>query len=153
MVKKFNGKLIDDTTYPFYVTSIYRMNQNTERNYLTSEFSSRNSMEGFLRSVASMRDVSANVISTYTSQMDDLKNRLDDKLVKAARIQAAKLAQLSGRKLGNILVLTEATAGDSNPLQTIFDLIKLDAMNVKLAQDYFPDKVKLEKSLKVRFAW
>jgi hypothetical protein len=86
--------------------------------------------------------------------MEDLNSRLDAKLVKAARIKAGRLAQLSGRKLGNILLLTEATEPVTNPLQFLLEMIRLDGSEGKRnTMNLFQDKVRLEKTVKVRFAW
>lgn len=155
LVKKFNGRLIEESTYVNYSSPLYRAGSNTERNYLNAEFSTRSSLEGFMKAIAALHEVSANIVSTYSSQMEDIRNRLDDKLIKAARTQAAKLAQLGGRKLGNILLITEATAAESNPFQVLFDLIKFDSMDRmrNAFNNSYSDKIKLEKTLKVRFAW
>lgn len=154
LVKKLNGRVLDDVSSLQY--RIGRKSYESDNtNYFSAEFSNRKSMEDFSRAAMKNSDVNITVTGTFHSEVDRFKGLLDAKLINIARQRATHLAELSGRKAGNIILVSEATASESNTVQDLIEtIIKYDgAESRRMAMmNLFPDKIKLEKALKVRFA-
>jgi hypothetical protein len=76
-----------------------------------------------------------------------------------ARQKASKLAQLSGRTLGSVILISELTEAEKNLYQGLYERMMESDRTSWLpgwhagSPDYPTDKIKLEKSLRVRFAF
>jgi hypothetical protein len=152
LARKLNGKVLDDIS-PLQYSRRGRESDNS--NYFSAEFSSRKSMEEFSKAAIKHSDVNITISGTFNSELERFKGLLDAKLINSAKQKATRLAELSGRKTGSIILVSEATASESNTLQDLIEtIIKYDgAESRRLAMmNLFPDKIKIEKALKVRVA-
>lgn len=150
LVKKYNGEVM--TTIANKPGSRY---YSENEGSLTATFSSRQSLESVLKAVETIEDVSAQIISSELSDVSAPQNLLYTKLMKAAKLKATSLAQLSGKNLGAVLSVSEVTETESSSLKQFFQTIVQFESKSDLARMWWnsnPDKFKLEKSLKVRFA-
>jgi hypothetical protein len=154
LVKKFKGTVLDDSTNPYnYYSSIYSRSVNETS--LRAEFSNRKAMDEFLVAASAFPDVHSLITDTYHSDLQRFHGQLESKLMNAAKQKAMRLAQLSGRKAGMVILISEATQSENNTIQELINtLIKYDGFESKRMafMNFYPDKIKLEKMLKVRFA-
>ena len=154
LVKKFGGKILHDSTavsYTLVASHSYRGNES--KNYISASFNSRKSLENFLREAKKLGDVESQVINTQHPKIQDFHLVLEKKIMNAAKGKAARLAELSGGKLGGVLLISEVTEGEGGWLKNFLEtMVKLDFDRKSYSMYMNSDKIKLEKSLKVRFA-
>ena len=154
LVKKFKGTVKDDITKAYNFFRLPYPGASNETGF-RAEFSSRKAMEDFLAAASVYPDVQSLITDTYHSDLQNFQVHLESKLMNAARQKAMRLAQLSGRKAGMVILVSEATQSENNIIQDLIDTVmKYDGFEGrKMAfMNFYPDKIKLEKSLKVRFA-
>jgi hypothetical protein len=154
LVKKFGGKILRDSTSVNYtLVASHGYSDNSAKNYLSVSFNSRKALENFLREAKKLGDVESQVTGTLNPKLQDFQIALEKKLVAAARARAARLADLAGGKLGNVILVSEVTETEGGSLKNFLEtMMKLDFDRKSYALQMNPDKIKLEKSLKVRFA-
>ena len=154
LVKKYKGTVINDVNKPYNFYKLPYSGSENEQSF-SVEFTSRKSMEDFLKAILIYNDVESLITDTYHSDLERYYGQLESKLMNAAKQKAMRLAQLSGRKAGMVILVSEATQSENNTIQDIINMvIKYDgAFGKRMAlMNFFPDKIKLEKMLKVRFA-
>jgi hypothetical protein len=125
---------------------------------LNLRFNSRDSLQGFLTAIGNRTDVEGGVLRIHHSEIAAFYEKLDEKLVEAGRQKASRLAQLAGRKLGPITQITETADATNNPYEQLFEklttLLGSKSYQDKLSDTLYPsDKIKIEKTLKFRFAF
>jgi hypothetical protein len=125
---------------------------------LNIRFTSRDSLESFLTTVARRTDVEGGVLKISHPEIATFYEKLDVKLMEAGRQKVGRLAQMAGRKLGPVTQITEASDAAQSPYEQLFEkLVTLmggKSYPAKFGADIFPsDKIKLEKTLKFRFAF
>ena len=154
LVKKFKGTVKDDITKAYNFFRLPYPGASNEKSF-RAEFSSRKDMEDFLLAASVYPDVQSLITDTYHSDLQRFHGQLESKLMNAAKQKAMRLAQLSGRKAGMVILISEATQSENNIIQDLIDTVmKYDGFEGrKMAfMNFYPDKIKLEKMLKVRFA-
>lgn len=154
LAKKFKGTVIEDVNTLYNFNQSRFINAEGETN-LQLEFTSRKNMEEFLKAAALYSDVKSMITGTHHSDLIRFQSQLEAKLMQAAKQKAARLAQLGGRKAGMVILVSEATQSENNTLQDLVEMvIKFDgSFGKRMAMlNFFPDQIKLEKMLKVRFA-
>jgi hypothetical protein len=152
LIKKYDG---EEIAAPLIQVTVPKYYQNDSDAGLIARFSSRKSMEDFLKAIKQLNDVQAQVVSGNAKDLEGLRASLDAKLISRARLEANRLAQLNGRELGNVLSISDTTESEASSfkqfLEMIFQMESRSEMSRTLLNT-FPDKIKLEKSLKVRYA-
>ena len=127
--------------------------------YLSMRFTNRQSIENFIRAIRHRGDLEGRITATAHPDMPPYTDRLNARLMQNARQKAAKLAQLAGRKLGSIILISEVVEPEKNLYQGFIEHM-MDADRSEWlpgwhagSPDYPTDKIKLEKKLRVRFAF
>lgn len=154
LVKKFSGRVLtDDATVSYNLSVNHNSYETGDKKEVTASFSSRKSMEGFLKEAAKLGDVESQITGTLNPKIQDFQIALEKKLITAAKQKAARLADLGGGKLGSVILISEVADTEGGWLKNFIDtIIKMDFNRKSFAMYMNPDKIKLEKSLKVRFA-
>ncbi len=97
-------------------------------------------MENFIRGTRHRGDIEGRVISTAHKDLPPFPDKLNAKLVEQAKQKAALLGRLSSRGIGAIVQISEVAEPEVLPgwhTQSI---------------DYPTDKIRLQKTLRLRFA-
>ena len=152
LVKKYGGRVLNDTLSISYsvVPDKYESDKNT---YLNASFGNRKSLESFLRAAAQLGDVESEITGATNPKIQDFHFALEKKLMTAAKQKAFRLAELGGGKIGGVLVISEVVESESGWLKNFIEtMVKMDFDRKSYARYLNSDKIKLEKSLKVRFA-
>lgn len=154
LVKKFSGKVLTEDATVSYNLSVNRNSYETgDKKEVTASFGSRRSLEGFLKEAEKLGDVESQITGTLNPKIQDFQIALEKKLMTAAKQKAARLADLGGGKLGSVILISEVADTEGGWLKNFIDtIIKMDFNRKSFAMYMNPDKIKLEKSLKVRFA-
>jgi hypothetical protein len=121
-------------------------------------FGSRDSLKQFLAAIQDNDMVEGGVLRINHPQLQSYYDILDAKLIDAGRLKAGRLAQLSGRKLGTIMQVTESSEVTKNVLEDLFErfitLVESKSYSSRKSKDVLLlDKIKIEKTLKLRFAF
>jgi hypothetical protein len=127
--------------------------------YLSIRFTNRQGIENFIRNIRHRGDLEGRVTATAHPDMPPYTDRLNARIMQSARQKAAMLAQLAGRKLGTIILISEVVEPEKNLYQGFIENM-MDADRSEWlpgwhagSPDYPTDKIKLEKKLRVRFAF
>lgn len=154
LVKKFGGRILSDANgvnYNLVVNHGYSGNQS--KGYVNASFTNRKSLENFLEEAKKLGDVESQVIGTQHPKIQDFQAGLEKKIMTAAKAKAARLADLGGRKMGGVILISEVTETEGGSLKSFLEaMIKLEFDRKYYALYMDADKIRLEKSLKVRFA-
>ena len=131
---------------------------NEDPQYLSIKFSTRLGIENFVRAINKRGDIEGRITATSHPDLPPFTDRLTAKLVSMARQKAEKLAQLAGRKCGAVILISEVAEPAKNLYQGLFEkMIDADRSSwlpgwVAQSVDAATDKIKLEKTLRIRFA-
>ena len=111
-------------------------------------------MEAFFKAASSLNDVEGHITSSVHPGIRSFEGVLEAKLISKAKEKASRLAQLSGKKLGPVIFISELTESEMGSLKSFLEnLLKMDGMGRKSAFfEPFPDKVNLNRSLRIRFS-
>mgnify|MGYP003297260756 CR=1 FL=1 len=126
--------------------------------YLSIKFTSRSSIENFVRAINKRGDIEGRITATSHPDLPPYTDRLNARLVTMAKQKAEKLAQLAGRKCGAVILISEVAEPAKNLYQGLFEkMIDADRSSwlpgwVAQSADGSTDKIKLEKTLRMRFA-
>ena len=127
--------------------------------YLSVRFTNRQGIENFIRAIRYRGDLEGRITATSHPDMPPYTDRLIARLMQNARQKAAKLAQLAGRTLGPVILISELVESEKNLYQGLYEKM-MDADRTSWlpgwhtgSPDYPTDKIKLDKSLRVRFAF
>lgn len=127
-----------------------------EDDNLNLKFTSRAGLDAFIKSLNSIEKVRGKITATYHPQLASFTDVLNAKLLQQAKEKGAKLAQLSGRKAGAVMVISEVTEGEGAALLNFFEkMTQMDRdghSGRRALMNMRPDKIKIEKSLRIRFA-
>jgi hypothetical protein len=127
--------------------------------FLSVRFTRRQGIENFIRAIRHRGDLEGRITATAHPDMPPYTDRLNARIMENARQKAAKLAQLSGRTLGSVILISEMTEAEKNLYQGLYErMMEADRTSWLPgwhagSPDYPTDKIKLEKSLRVRFAF
>lgn len=159
------GELLPYTSLMNYIADADKYMLNNYSRYsmddayaLNLRFNSRDSLQSFLLAIGNRADVEGGVLKINHPDIASFYEKLDIKLVEAAKQKASRLAQLAGRKLGPITQVVEASGATKNPYEELFQKLTLllgsKSDPLKLGSEVYPsDKIKIEKTLKFRFAF
>jgi hypothetical protein len=127
--------------------------------YLSIRFTKRQGIENFIRAIRHRGDLEGRITATAHPDMPPYTDRLNARLMQNAQQKAAKLAQLAGRKLGPIILISEVVEPEKDLYQGFIEHM-MDADRSEWlpgwhagSPDYPTDKIKLDKKLRVRFAF
>lgn len=125
---------------------------------LNLRFNSRDSLQRFLMAISDRTDVEGGVLRIHHPEIATYYEKLDVKLVEAGRQKAGRLAQLAGRKLGPVTQIAETSDAVKNPYEELFEkltsLLGNKSYPAKFDANLYPsDKIRIEKTLKFRFAF
>lgn len=154
LARRFQGTVIENVLTTSRSGRSHPYSRMYESKWIQVRFTSRKSIQDFLKALSSYSDVHAEVIRTGGLSTLLLEQTLDARLMDMARQKASSLARLSGKKLGEVLFVTEATEAQSNSFQQFMEMmVQFGGMGeARTLMNQDKDKVKIEKSLKVRFA-
>jgi hypothetical protein len=129
----------------------------TGRNPYQSEnlivnFKSRKKMDAFFKELVSYKDVNGKIFKSTHTQLQPFQQALEMKLIAAAKLKAARLAALNNKKLGDILVISEVTESEAGSLRSFFEELIRSSEGNRTQEWMSQDKIRIEKSLKLRFA-
>lgn len=126
--------------------------------YLSVRFTNRPAMEKFIRAVNRRGDLEGRITASTRPDLPVYNDQLYGRIMATARGKAAKLAEMAKRNLGAVLVISEVAEPDKNMYQGLFDKM-MDADRSSWlpgwhtgSGEYPTDKIKLEKTLRVRYA-
>jgi hypothetical protein len=128
--------------------------RNEEQGSLQVRFKNRKSLEDFFSEISKLNDVIGQIMSANTKDLESFQSKLDAKLMNRSKQEAARLAQLSGRGLGNVVSVSEVTESESGSFKQFLEMIFKYESKSEMGEALFnssPDKIKLERSLKVRY--
>lgn len=127
--------------------------------YLSVRFTKRQGIENFIRAVRHRGDLEGRIVATAHPDMPPYTDRLNARIMQKARQKATQLAQLAGRALGPVILVSEVVEPEKNLYQGLFEKM-MDADRTSWlpgyhagSPDYPTDKIKLDKTLRVRFAF
>jgi hypothetical protein len=127
--------------------------------YLSVRFTNRQSIESFIRAIRHRGDLEGRITATANPDLPPYTDRLTARLMQTARQKATKLAQLADRPLGQVTMISEVTEAEKALYQGLYEKM-MDADRTSWlpgwhtgSAEYPTDKIKLEKSLRVRFAF
>lgn len=158
------GELLQDstfisyTTFPSYSTTY---DAAEEPSYLNLKFTSRAGLQGFVKAIGKQPNVRGQLTGSLHPQLASFNDALDAKIMEKAKVKAEKMAQLSGRRLGKILLVSEATDSDAHVLRDFLNqILQMEKTYGRSGSDWktgldnllSPDKIKLEHTLRLRFA-
>lgn len=156
----FGGEITGDRKAPLNFTMTPKSYYGTsEPEYLSIRFTSRQAMEAFVRAINKRGDVEGRITTALNPDMPPYTDKLTARMIEMAKEKAAKLAQLAGRKAGSIILISEVADPGKNTYQGLFEkMMESDRASwlpgwVGQSAEYVTDKIKLEKTLRVRFAW
>lgn len=127
--------------------------------FLSVRFTNRQGIENFIRAIRHRGDLEGRITATAHPDMPPYTDRLNARIMQNARQKAAKLAQLAGRTLGPVIMISELTESEKNLYQGLYEkMMEADRTSWLPgwhagSPDYPTDKIKLDKTLRVRFAF
>lgn len=119
---------------------------------LVVNFKSRKKMDAFFKDLVSYKDVSGRILKSTHAQLQPFQQALEMKLITAAKQKAERLAAMNNKKLGDILVVSEVTETESGSLRSFFEELIRSSEGNRTQEWMSQDKIRIEKSLKLRFA-
>ncbi|MBD0280468.1 MAG: hypothetical protein ICV81_21240 [Flavisolibacter sp.] len=155
----FGGEIVGDVNNPlnFTMTPI-SFTGDEEPQYLSIRFTNRQMIENFVRAVNKRGDIEGRITATAHPDLPPYTDKLNARIIEKAKQKAAKLAQLADRSLGPVIMVTEVAEPEQNLYQGLFEKM-LDADRTSWlpawnnqSPDYPTDKIKLDKTLRIRFA-
>lgn len=153
LVLKFKGQpIFTDTSYTKSLMN--RRNYETKPQVLNVRFTSRINMENYLEAASAYNELENHIINAKHSKLEMYYENMEKKLIQRATKNATRLALLSGKKIGNVLVISEVTeSGTQNLVDFLQTMLGVEAMSNKLER-YFTstDKIIVQKALRIRFA-
>jgi hypothetical protein len=154
----FGGEIIGDPSSLNFTMLPKSYLGNQDPQYLNIKFSTRLGIEGFVKAINKRGDIEGRITATTHPDLPPFTDRLNARLVSMAKQKAEKLAQLAGRKSGNVILISEVAEPTTNLYQGLFEkMIESDRSSwlpgwVAQSVDNATDKIKLEKTLRIRFA-
>ena len=158
------GEVLKDTSITYYtVYPSYSTAYGTteEPQALNIRFTTRTGLQRFVQAIGKVPDVRGQISGGVHPQLAQFNDALDAKIMEKARAKAERMAQLSGRRLGKVLLVSEVTELDGRALKGVFEtLLRTEKLygrsgpggNMSLDNLLHPDKIKLEQTLRFRFA-
>jgi Protein of unknown function (DUF541) len=160
LAQQHGGEITGDSENPLNFTlTPTRYYGDEAPQYLSVRFTNRQGIENFIRAIRHRGDLEGRITATTHPDMPPYTDRLNVRIMQNARQKAAKLAQLGGRTLGPIILISEVVEPEKNFNQGLFEKM-MEADRTEWlpgwhagSPDYPTDKIKLEKTLRVRFAF
>lgn len=160
LAQQYGGEITGDPDNPLNFTLTPASYYGDEApQYLSVRFTNRQGIENFIRAVRHRGNLEGRITATARPDMPPYTDRLNARIMQTAREKAAKLAQLAGRALGAVILISEVTESEKNLYQGLYEKM-MDADRTSWlpgwhtgSPDYPTDKIKLDKTLRVRFAF
>ena len=146
LAAKHGGVLWESKTEKIVTGNMY------EAEEIQLKFTTRNQMEAFSKATREFNDVNLMVIDVRHLQLAPFQQMLEARLFTAGRQKAARLAALANKKLGTLQIISEITESEAGSLKSFFEMLVRDGGEGRRRMRQFTDQIKLEKSLKLRFA-
>ncbi len=119
---------------------------------LVVNFRNRKKMDAFFKDLSTYKDVTGKIIKSNHSQLQPFQQALEIKLITAAKQKASRLATLNNKKLGDILVISEVAESEMGSFRTFLEELVKSSEGGRGVEWMPQDKIRIEKSLKLRFA-
>jgi hypothetical protein len=154
----FGGEIIGDPNSLNFTMLPKSYMGNTDPQYLNIKFTTRLGIEGFVKAINKRGDIEGRITATTHPDLPPFSDRLNARIITMAKQKAEKLAQLAGRKAGPVILISEVAEPSKNLYQGLFEkMIEADRSSwlpgwVAQSVDSATDKIKLEKTLRIRFA-
>jgi len=155
IVLRYNGQVVPvDSTMLYGMMGSGRYSYENHTKFLTVKFRNKEDMRNFMKAAFETKEIETSLVGTQHFGLETFYEALDAKLLESAKAKAQRLAQISGKKAGNIISVSEHVDQGTTELMRFFEsILKLEALPGRLER-YFMNsqQIKIEKSLRIRFA-
>jgi hypothetical protein len=154
----FGGEIIGDINSLNFTMMPKSYLGNMDPQYLNIKFNNRPAIEGFVKAINKRGDIEGRITATSHPDLPPFTDKLNARIINTAKQKADKLAQLAGRKSGPVILISEVAEPSKNLYQGLFEkMTEADRSSwlpgwVAQSADGSTDKIKLEKTLRIRFA-
>ena len=151
---RFNGEAVPvDSSALANMMGTGRYYNSEQARFLTIKFRSKQDMSNFIKAAMETKEVETTLVDLKHHQLNQFYDALDIKLMQEAKKKADRLAQIGGKKAGNILSISEHVDQGTGELLRFFEsIMKLDALPNRMERYFMnSNQIKVEKSLRVRF--
>lgn len=150
LAKRHNGGLDPDDGENLNVTKRYEYDGQSA-NYV---FTDLQSLKNFVQALAALKDVEGRIEALIPAEAQGAMTGLDSRIVATAKKRAENLAAASGRRLGEVLLITEDYGNGVSYVQPLLEgVIRYQVLGKNSRRwSLLYDNVVITRSLKVRFA-